>query len=161
MQKRVTVNPRIIRAVLNNNFTFSDLAKRFENVDSSTGNIFCPFHENHDTPAAKMYWDEVREIWVLHCFGECHWTYTAYDYVNLILCIQQEKYNSPLDFLRANMNPSELYNQIQLYKKQDIDLTQIAMQDKIDYINNIYAKHENLVDYIEELYTTTELKENQ
>ena len=152
MKQRISVGPRVIKEVINNNFTFSDLSKRFENVDSSTGNFYCPFHENHDTPAAKMYWDEVREIWVIYCFSEQR-LFTAYDYVDLILCREQEKYKTPLDFLRANMNSSDLYNQIKLYKQQDVDLTQIVLQDKIDYINNVYAKYENLVDYIEELYT--------
>lgn len=151
--KKIMVNRRVLQEVINSNFTFSDLSKRFENVDSSTGNIFCPFHENHSTPAAKMYWDEIREIWILHCFGECHQSFTAYDYVERILCQQQRKYLNPLEFLRVHMPFNQLYSQIELYKQQSINLTQAAMQDKIDYINNVYAEHENLVDYIEELYT--------
>ena len=151
--KKITVNRRILKEIINNNFTFSDLSKRFENVDSSTGNIFCPFHENHSTPAAKMYWDELNEIWILHCFGECHRNFTAYDYVERILCEKQWKYSSPLEFLKVNLPSTQLYSQIELYKQQDVNLTQIAIQDKIDYINNVYAEHENLVDYIEELYT--------
>ena len=67
---------RTVKNVINDNFTFADLSPRFKGVDSSTGNIFCPFHENHDTPAAKMYWDSEREIWILHCFGECHRNFT-------------------------------------------------------------------------------------
>ena len=152
VKRQITVDKRVIKEVINNNFTFSDLAKKFENVDSSTGNIFCPFHDNYSTPAAKMYWDEIREIWVIWCFSEQR-AFTTYDYVELILCKEQEQYKSPIEFLKVNMNPSDLYNQIKLFEKETTDLTQTATQAKIDYINNVYAKHENLVDYIEELYT--------
>ena len=152
MVKQVKVSPEVLRRVINHNFTFSDLSKRFENVDSSTGNIFCPFHENHTTPAAKMYWDDIQDMWVIWCFSEQR-RFTAYDYVDLIMCKEREQYRSPLEFLKVNMNPSDLYNQINLYKQEAEDLTQIAMQAKIDYIDNVYAEHENLVDYIEELYT--------
>lgn len=152
MVKQVRVSPEVLRRVINHNFSFSDLSKRFENVDSSTGNIFCPFHENYTTPAAKMYWDDIQDMWVIWCFSEQR-RFTAYDYVDLIMCKEREQYRSPLEFLKANMNSTDLYNQVNLYKSEVDDLTQIAMQAKIDYINNIYAEHENLVDYIEELYT--------
>ena len=59
---------RAIKRVINENFTFADLSLRFKGVDSSTGNIFCPFHENTETPAAKMYWDEERGIWRLQLY---------------------------------------------------------------------------------------------
>ena len=104
--------------VLNKYFTFSDLSPRFKNVDSSTGNIFCPFHDNHDTPAAKMYWDEVKGIWIIHCFGECHRNFTAYDYVDIILCERYQKYRSPLEFLEKNiviLKIRGVINQICLY----------------------------------------------
>lgn len=152
MVKQVRVSPEVLRRVINHNFSFSDLSKRFENVDSSTGNIFCPFHENYTTPAAKMYWDDIQDMWVIWCFSEQR-RFTAYDYVDLIMCKEREQYRSPLEFLKANMSSTDLYNQVNLYKSEVDDLTQIAMQAKIDYINNIYAEHENLVDYIEELYT--------
>lgn len=150
----ITVQKRhAIKEIINNNFTFSDLSPKFENVDSSTGNIFCPFHENHSTPAAKMYWDEVRGIWIIHCFGECHRNFTAYDYIDKILCEKYQQYKSPLDFLKNKLPLSDLHAQFEFYEKQQIDSTQSFMQNKINYINNVYFKYENIVDYIEELYT--------
>ena len=65
-----TYNYLVIREIINRNFTFADLSKRFEGVDSSTGNIYCPFHENHDTPAAKMYWDDYVEQQGTECAFE-------------------------------------------------------------------------------------------
>ena len=144
---------RVIKRIINRNFTFADLSNRFKGVDSSTGNIYCPFHENHETPAAKMYWDEEREIWVLHCFGECHGTFTAYDYVDLVLCEKYGKYSSPLHFLKLNMPEAALSMQLDISKKQvDLDLEQLFNKKK-DYINNVFNETGNITDFIEKLYT--------
>lgn len=150
----LTQHQRIaIREVINKNFTFSDLSPRFKNVDSSTGNIFCPFHENHDTPAAKMYWNEYKERWEIHCFGECHRNFTAYDYVDLILCLKYQKYASPLDFLQKNMDQRDLQNQLTFYVKRGAELEVSLFEEKVTYINNVFAEYDNVIDYIEELYT--------
>lgn len=142
---------RSIKTVLNRNFTFSDLSPRFENVDSSTGNIFCPFHENHSTPAAKMYWDESKGIWVLWCFTE-HKHFTAYDYVNLILCEKYQKYKSPIDFLEKNMDKNDLYSQLDFSEKQYEDEVEDNTNNKIEYINRVFAENEKIEDYVEALY---------
>lgn len=151
----LTQHQRIaIREVINKNFTFSDLSPRFKNVDSSTGNIFCPFHENHETPAAKMYWNEYRDRWELHCFGECHRNFTAYDYVDLILCLKHQKYSSPLDFLQKNMDPKELQNQLAFYVKQGAELEVSLFEEKISYINTVFAESDSITESIETLYTS-------
>ena len=149
----INYNPLIIKEVINRNFTFADLSKRFEGVDSSTGNIFCPFHENHDTPAAKMYWDENREIWIIHCFGECHRNFTAYDYVERIFCEKYQKYQSPLHFLRANMAEGKLGTQLDLYQKNMAELMESYENEKKIYIDNLYVETGNTIDFIEALYT--------
>lgn len=144
---------RVLREVINRNFTFADLSKRFEGVDSSTGNIFCPFHDNTETPAAKMYWDEEREIWILHCFGECHRNYTAYDYVNLILCNKYGRYSSPYEFLKLRMPQSQLGSQLEIQQKRVASMEATSMDKKRDYIDNLFAETDNIVDFIEQLYT--------
>lgn len=37
------------------------------------GKMFCPFHSNTNTPAAKRYGN------VIHCFGVCNKSYSVYD----------------------------------------------------------------------------------
>lgn len=145
---------RVIKEVINRNFTFADLSPRFENVDSSTGNIFCPFHENHETPAAKMYWDERRELWILHCFGECHRNFTAYDYVALVLCIKYQRYENPFEFLKEKLDNVRLKQQIQLYKDVAYSETETYYEERIAYIDNVFADCENVEEYIEILYTS-------
>lgn len=143
---------RTIKEVINNNFTFADLSPKYKNVDSSTGNIFCPFHENHDTPAAKMYWDDDKGIWVLWCFSE-HRHFTAYDYVAKILCEKYGKYLSPLHFLKCHMAESVLSIQLESYQNQINDLMETSIEKKISYINNIFDETGNITDFIEKLYT--------
>lgn len=140
-----------VKTVLNSNFTFADLSPRFKNVDSSTGNIFCPFHENHSTPAAKMYWDEEKQIWVIWCFTE-HKRYTAYDYVEKILCEQYQKYSSPLEFLKQNMTLETLYTQLDIVEKEDMERVVAETSAKVEYIQRIAAEHERVEDFIEALY---------
>lgn len=145
---------RALREVINKNFTFADLSPKFKGVDSSTGNIFCPFHENYETPAAKMYFNEYKNIWVIHCFGECHRNFTAYDYVDLILCLKYQKYSSPMDFLRHNMSENEIKKQLKQCEKLIASSESNMYAEKIDYINTISAQYDNISDYIEELYTS-------
>ena len=142
-----------IKNAINDNFTFADLSPKFKGVDSSTGNIFCPFHENHDTPAAKMYWDSEREIWILHCFGQCHRNFTAYDYVDLILCEKYQKYENPFQFLKATMPSIDLGRILDNYQKQTNEYITSAIERKKDYINNIFFETEDIVDFVEKLYT--------
>ena len=144
---------RIIAELINSTFTFSDLSPRFKDVDETYGNIFCPFHENRHSPAARMYWDENRGIWILHCFGECHTNFTAYDYVDLILCLKYQKYASPLDFLQRNMDAKELQSQLNFYVKRGAELELSLFEEKVTYINNVFSEYDNVIDYIEELYT--------
>jgi hypothetical protein len=143
---------RILKSIVNNNFTFSDLSKRFEGVDSSTGNIFCPFHDNSVSPSAKMYYDENRNIFVIHCFKE-HRTFTTFDYVDKIVCYQREQYKSVLDFLENNMSKTELITQYKLISKNIELFDDNFAQKKIEYIDNLYNECENTVEYIEKLYT--------
>ena len=144
---------RTVKSIINDYFTFADLSPRFKGVDSSTGNIFCPFHENHDTPAAKMYWDSEREIWILHCFGQCHRNFTAYDYVDLILCIKYQKYESPLQFLKVNIPDVDLGRILDNYQKQADEYISSAIEEKRIYIDNVFYETGNIIDFIERLYT--------
>lgn len=38
-----------------------------------SGKVFCPVHNNHNTPAAKIYGNNLK------CFGICNCIYTPYD----------------------------------------------------------------------------------
>ena len=99
-----------------------------------------------------MYWNEDHQIWVIHCFGQCHRNFTAYDYVDLILCKKYEKYKSPLDFLKVNMPLSDLYFQIDICEKEREDQIELETSAKIEYIQRIANENEKTEDFIEALY---------
>jgi len=144
---------RVIANVINSTFTFSDLSPRFKDVDETYGNIFCPFHENRHSPAARMYWDENRGIWILHCFGECHTNFTTYDYVNLILCKKQNKYKNPLDFLKARLTTEELKSKLKKADKESGIIQETRTDFIKNYINDVSLETMGIIDYIEKLYT--------
>ena len=152
MVEKIKYDKSVLKEVINKNFTFADLSPKYKDVDSSTGNIFCPFHENHETPAAKMYWDGDKEIWVIWCFTE-HRHFTAYDYVELILCEKYKRYLSPLHFLKTNMPETTLSMQLNLYQNQVNEIMEGSFGRKRDYIDSVFAETGNVVDFIEKLFT--------
>lgn len=43
------------------------------------GNVYCPFHDNTDTPAAKLFKDDDGDK--IYCFGECRRLYNPSDVI--------------------------------------------------------------------------------
>lgn len=55
-----------------------DVRALYQEVTGRTpGNakIYCPFHDNHNTPAAKIYGNSMK------CFGECNRMFSPYDFI--------------------------------------------------------------------------------
>jgi len=142
----------IIRKIVERNFSWGDLNPKYDNMEMFKTNVFCMFHANHDTPAAKFYLDEERDIWVLWCYSEKK-RYTAYDYLKKIMCEERQLYNSPLEYLKTHMNEGEIIRQYTLFKEQSLQEVETNIGKKKIYIDNVYNESENIVDYIEELYT--------
>lgn len=146
-------NIKGLRAVVDRNFTWKDLnPKRFSEYDVVRSNTMCPFHENHDTPASRFYYDEEDDLWILYCYSEKK-AFHPYHYVELIMCKEWEKYTDILDFLKHNMSEGEIIRQYEAFMKSQEVLTENNYQKKVDYINNVYSETGNTVDYIEGLYT--------
>lgn len=57
---------------INSSLSFKDEYKRIFGKSVPEGKMFCPFHNNVNTPAAKVYGN------VLKCFS-CNRIYTVYD----------------------------------------------------------------------------------
>ncbi len=58
---------------INNNCDFRDEYQRIFGKQLGYAKVFCPFHSNHNTPAAKVYGNTLK------CFGVCNRVYTVYD----------------------------------------------------------------------------------
>lgn len=153
MAVKLKKDRRILKLLVNKNFSFADLDRKFEGVDSTTGNIRCPFHENSGKKLqAKMYFREEEEIFVLMCFTE-HKTFTAYDFVEKILCEQKGKYKDVLNFLESNLNKAELLSQYEYLSKNLETLDSSSIEKKIEYIDNVFNESNSTSEYIERLYT--------
>lgn len=65
-------NPKLAQYV-NQNFSFVEEYKRIFGKVPPTGKMFCPFHDNKNTPAAKIYDNSLK------CFGVCGRMFSVYD----------------------------------------------------------------------------------
>lgn len=145
-------NYKVLREIIEKNFPLNELVPEYDGLTHNTANVFCVFHKNVSSPSGKLYWDDERDILVLHCFAE-HKTFTAFDYVNLVLCDRKKQYDDPLDFLTHNMPADELNEYIKLaYDKMEL-LTDTAFEKRIEYITNLYNEHDNVADFINQLYS--------
>lgn len=66
---------------INYNFSIVMIMKELGHIDSSYEvdsdiSVFCPFHENTNTPAARLYIGDNS----IYCFGECKRTYRPIDF---------------------------------------------------------------------------------
>lgn len=64
------------RDYVNGTLSIDDEYRRIFGRDIPTGQFFCPFHVNVNTPAAKRYFNGIK------CFS-CNRFYTVYDLLNV------------------------------------------------------------------------------
>lgn len=145
-------NYKVLREIIEQNFPLNELVPEYDGLTQNTANVMCVFHANRNSPSGKLYWDDEKDILVLHCFAE-HKTFTSFDYVNLILCGKKQEYKDPFDFLEHNMSPDELVEYVKLAQDKMELLTDTALDRKIEYINNTYNEYDNVRDFINSLYS--------
>ena len=144
----------ILKKIINRNFSFHDLApKVFPQLRHGAG-LFCPFHENSRTGTmqARLYYNEDEDMFYLYCYAEGK-AFTAFDYVNLILCKNKQIYTNPKEFILSKIAMNEFIALYNLYKKQKAEEAESQFKRKCRWIDNVYADTGNIVDYIEKLYT--------
>ena len=148
-------DPKILRQIAEQSFSIVDLCPQYKNAGVGVGNVFCVFHDNKNSPSGRLYWDSERNMAVLHCFSE-HRTYTAYDYINKILVQQKGRYASVQDFLLKILGEQK-FNEMYSLVEQGIDLEEESLLEQtIEYIDNLYNEHDNVIDFINCLYLEKE-----
>lgn len=147
---------RILREIIEQNFSWEDLnPKRFNTNVMLNSNIFCPFHENKNTPSAKAFLDDTKNIVTIWCFTEQR-RYTTYDYVNLVIVNQQKKFPSVQAFL-INKLGEQRFNELYSLAEEGIDLEEASLTEQtIEYIDNLYNEKNNVIDFINCLYLEKE-----
>jgi hypothetical protein len=66
---------KLVRNYINASFSLREAWIECFGQRMPYGKCFCPFHDNTDSPAAKVYEDR------LVCFGACQRSYTAFDFL--------------------------------------------------------------------------------
>lgn len=143
---------RVLRAIIEQNFPLDELVPEYNGLTQNTANVFCVFHVNRSSPSGKLYWDDEKDILVLHCFAE-HKTFTSFDYVRLVLCERKGEYKDPLDFLVKNLPEAELKEYLVLAKNKLELLSESAFDQKIEYIKNLYNEFDDVEEFINHLYS--------
>ena len=146
-------NKRLVRDIIEQNFPLNEIIPEYAGLTQNTANVYCVFHDNRHSPSSKLYWDDEKDILVLHCFAE-HKTFTSYDYVKLVLCERKGHYADPVDFLLKNMSEQELREIVKLAEQNLDDFSETAVEQKIEYIENTYNECDNVVDFINTLYSS-------
>lgn len=66
---------KVVRDYINSTFSMRSVWAECFSSKVPYGKCFCPFHDNTDSPAAKIYDDH------LTCFGACQRSYYPYDFL--------------------------------------------------------------------------------
>lgn len=143
---------KIAREIVEQTFTWGDLNPKYRDMSSAAGNQYCMFHPNHHSPSGKFYEDEERDILVFHCFAERR-TFTTYDYVDLIMCKQDQEYKDVWDFLIKELGVDEVSEMIDLVRKKMSIADSSLLEKKVEYITNVYNKYDNVIEFIDSLYS--------
>ena len=140
------------RYIIEQNFPLNELIPEYNGLTHNTTNVYCVFHPNYSSPSAKLYSDDEKDILVLHCFSE-HKTFTAYDYVNQVLCYQKGLYADPTDFIIRNIPEIELKEVLKLAELNFDELEGSMFENKLRYITNLYNELDDTNEFINQLYT--------
>lgn len=144
-------DPKILRMIAETYVTFQKLDRRLANLGLINANIFCPFHDNRHSPAAKAYYDEERSIWVIHCFAE-HRTFTTYDYIKIILVDRENQYKSVKEYLLKELGETTFNEAYSLAEREQYLYNETLHEQRLTYIENLYSKYNNVTDFINALY---------
>ena len=141
-------NKTLLNKIIDHNFKWEDVSNY---KTSYVGNVFCFNHPNHDTPAAKLYYNSDDDLWVLYCYAERRGFY-VHNYIQKVLCEERQIYKSPLDFLKQHMSEGDIIRQYKALEKDITNILENNLKKKIEYINNVYSETDNVIDYIQRLY---------
>ena len=144
----------ILYKIIDYKFTLTDLNSKIFPQLREGAPLYCPFHENTHTGTmqARIYFNEEKNIWYLHCYAEGA-NYYAHDYVERIMVAEKQLFPNIKSFIFSKMNKEEFISLYNMFKAQKQEYAESAYQRKCDWINNIYFETGNVVDYIEALYT--------
>ena len=150
LKEELKQNKLLLRTIVEKLVPLDKLVPRLSGIDSAVGNIPCIFHENHGSPHAKMYYDETKNIWIIRCYVDGR-NYTSFDYIE-----KQMDSTTPYEYLFKHKNISEITEIYEIISKGFLESGSRRFEQKVNYINNLYAECDyDMIEYIERLYTCT------
>lgn len=99
---------------VNANYDIRQLYTQVMHRDAGYGKCFCPFHENMNTPAAKIYDN------VLKCFGACGRSYFPFDFLKTFFPDELDRIQGSIILKETS---KELSTKIKMLHRKDLDLT--------------------------------------
>lgn len=145
LKNELNKNKYYLKQLINTYFSFSDLPK-YNHLIAGGGNVKCPFHDNRNSPSAKVYLDEDKDILCLWCFTEKR---KFYFYDALI----NENIN-PIDYLFKYKEHSEILQDYNLLLRNISKQEELLTERKKTYVDNLFEEVDNNIsEYIEKLYT--------
>ena len=116
------------------------LLKRLGKDPRDTGNMYCPFHYNVNTPSAKMYHDETG--WVVWCFNEKR-IFTTYDVYEKIMGTDPMKFAM---IIWNKLSPEQKQQMIDLSGSQQDFEGDVPYMDELNEFSEGKITYERLCD---------------
>ena len=108
---------------------FSDMPKLLRGLDIDipfNGSVYCPFHENYNTPAAKVYKD--ASGYCLFCFNE-HRIYKSFD---IIKDLYNYNVYDVFNYIWSSLSDKDKQYFIDSFGEMDTDIITVPCLDALD-----------------------------
>ena len=56
--EELKTNYKLLRHIIEQNFPLNELVPEYNGLTQNSANVFCVFHQNFSSPAAKLYWND-------------------------------------------------------------------------------------------------------
>nr|DAG99857.1 MAG TPA: hypothetical protein [Herelleviridae sp.] len=113
----------------NENYNIRELYAAVTGREPGFGKCYCIFHQNTDTPAAKIYGNKLK------CFGECNRLFGSYDILKRYFPEEIEKIKQSLRI--PDIQEKRVKKTLKTISRQDLDLSS-PISDIITKILNSY-----------------------
>ena len=128
---------------------YTDLPKLLKDLDINVhvnGQLFCPFHDNYNTEAAKLYKDS--NGYCIYCFYE-HRIYRSFDVVRDIM--KQNVYNV-FDSIWNSLTDKMKQDMLDRYGEVDTGTITVPCLKELDYFRQGKINYDKLLNILNQFY---------
>jgi len=137
----MNLNERQLRKLLNSKLSFEALLNKYGDYHYSyKQRVFCPFHDNHNTPAAVLYPDDDGSGDKLWCFSEQK-QFRPFDYIKDVLGQDPYKIAKSIWDSLPDYEKEVEYNKLEELNYEELFAPTQTKED-VDKILVIQAEHQ-------------------